>query len=88
MNPTENSTEFPIRINVTSLVSSRYEDKRRPEDWDERAEGVDVVQAEGGEQYRLFSDGGQSPPESGWTIMLLGGSNDEGYRWTLYGLPR
>ena len=81
-------THFPTRLTVSSLESSRYGEENRPASWNDRFAGVDVIKTDDGETLRLLSDGGQSPPRKGWTIMILGGSADEGYRWTLYGLPR
>ena len=75
-------------VSVKSVVSSRYPSGRRPLQWDERKEGIDVIRTTSGEELKLLSDGQQSPPEPGWTLMLTGGSAAAGYHWTLYGLPQ
>lgn len=80
--------EFPHKLSVASLVSSRYVDNRRPLSWDSRRAGIDVVKAESGQVMNLLSDGAQSPPQQGWTIMLTSGDPVGGFHWTLYGLPR
>ena len=82
----------PVRIEVSQLISSRYDqtsvgvDALRPSDWDRRKEGVDVVRVTGGATLKLMSSAMQSPPKPGWVLMLNGGSEQEGYTWTLYGL--
>jgi hypothetical protein len=81
-------TEFPKKVTVSQLVESRYKDNRRPLSWDNRVAGVDVVKLEDGTTVRLYSDGGQSPPQPSWSIMISGGDEQQGYHWTLYGLPR
>lgn len=83
----------PARIEVTEVVSSRYDSdcggtKARPLAWDDRMEGVDVVRVRGGYTVKLRSSAMQSPPKPGWVLMLTGGSEAEGYDWTLYGLSR
>lgn len=78
---------LPAKITVAKLVSSRYPNARRPESWDDRKEGIDVVQAAENGQVKLLSDGQQSPPREGWVIMLTDGNANEGFRWTLYGMP-
>jgi len=59
----------------------------RPDNWDERHSGVDVVRTSDGEVLKLLSDGMQSTPKPGWVIMLLDGNHEQGFRWTLYGIP-
>lgn len=78
--------KFPHKVEVKQLKSSRYPDGCRPTDWDQRTPGMDRVIGADGAEYPLASDGGQSPPKSGWIIMLRGGDNQDGYLWTLYGL--
>jgi hypothetical protein len=78
---------LPAKVTVTKIVSSRYPNARRPESWDERKAGVDVIQAEEAGQLKLQSDGQQSPPREGWVIMLTDGNPSDGFRWTLYGMP-
>ena len=83
----------PVRLEITHLVSSRYDSGggsqskgARPADWDTRKEGVDVVLVSSGATVKLKSSAMQSPPKPGWVIMLNGGSETEGYTWTLYGI--
>jgi hypothetical protein len=75
-------------VKVVQLVSSRYPQGVRPESWSDRIEGIDVIRTQEGKELRLMSDGGQSPPQSGWTILLLDACETGAYRWTLYGLSR
>ena len=77
----------PLRLEINELVESRYAHGERPLSWDERAAGIDIVRTTEGRCIKLFSDGGQSPPKKGWVIMITGGSAEQGYHWTLYGLP-
>ena len=66
---------IPFRDSVEELVSSRYDscDRLRPEAWDQRTEGKDVVRLKSGKTISLWSDGGQSPPQPGWTVLITGG---------------
>lgn len=80
--------QIPVRLEVQRLVDSRYSDGKKPLSWDERREGLDVIQTVDGSLVKLFSDGGQTPPQSGWVIMLTDGNADQGYVWTLYGMPQ
>ncbi|NDC38492.1 MAG: hypothetical protein EBZ48_10625 [Proteobacteria bacterium] len=79
---------LPVRLEVEELVQSRYPGGTRPLSWDDRMEGVDVVRGSDGSLRKLRSDGGQSPPNRGWVIMLTSGDPEHGYSWTLYGLPQ
>lgn len=54
--------------------------------WDDRIEGVDVVESDTGETVRLWSEGSQSPPQSGWTIVLRETSTPDKLRWTLFSI--
>lgn len=83
------SSKAPFRVTVASIVSSRYGDLTigRPESWDMRKEGVDVVQSSTGETIRLLSDGQQSVPQKGWVLLITDGDSTSGYRWTLFGMP-
>jgi hypothetical protein len=76
------------RITVEKIITSRYEVNKRPASWDQRVAGRDLILATNGEPIPLDSTGGQSPPQPGWVILLTDGSQDTGYHWTLYGLPR
>jgi len=90
----------PFRVHVLNLIDSRYgagsasRAPQRPESWDERIAGVDLISGvpeknEGSPvEFKLQSTGGQSPPQPGWVILVSGGSATEGWEWTLYGLPR
>ncbi len=79
---------LPLKASVTEVVSSRYADGNRPADWDRRISGIDKIQTKELGSIALFSDGSQSVPAPGWTIVLTDGDEQSGYRWTLYGLPR
>lgn len=86
----EVSAQLPKSIKVSRLISSRYSDNLRPESWDLRVAGIDFILAEDGHQYALLSDGQQSPPQAGNTIIIrelqtINGSR-EAYTWTLYGI--
>lgn len=81
-------TALPCRIAVSSLLESRYGSEERPLSWDERRSGLDVVRTGEGLTLKLHSNGGQEPPRSGWVLLLMGGNEQEGYSWTLYGLPK
>jgi len=80
------------KVCVGEVVSSRYgaaNGTTRPLLWDERREGTDVVRVEGGATITLKSSAMQSTPKPGWILVLTGGSEQEGYTWTLYGItPR
>jgi len=78
---------FPARFTIAEVRSLRYTDNRRPQSWDKRLAGNDVVTTVDGKILRLFSDGGQSPPSPGWVILVSGGDSERGYLWTLYGIP-
>ena len=81
-------SQLPFQVKVDRLVQSRYSNNERPDQWENRAEGVDTVIASDGQRVRLLSDGGQSPPQTGWTIILTEGTPNLGYRWTLYSYPK
>jgi len=76
------------RVRVERVVSTRYTDNMRPDSWDRRVSGIDVVTVDGGETTKLQSTPMQSPPQVGWILMLTGGSAADGFHWTLYGMPR
>lgn len=86
------------KICVAEVVSSRYATVggacggkagwERPQSWDARKAGVDVVRALNGETFKLSSSPMQSTPRPGWVIVLTGGSEQEGFSWTLYGISR
>ena len=79
--------KLPHRVTIQSLISSRYAEGERPGSWDNRVEGMDVVRSTDGEELKLWSDGGQTPPKAGWVLMLIDVADAGAYRWTLYGLP-
>jgi hypothetical protein len=79
---------LPRQVSVAEVIRSRYPYEDRPLSWDERIEGIDVIRTSDDEVIRLFSDGMQSPPKKGWVVVLTGGSDESGYSWTLYGIPR
>lgn len=80
------------KIKVTKIVSSRYSETasghKKPKDWDSRISGVDIVTDDCGKTVKLLSDGGQSVPEPSWDIVLMSGDDLNGYRWTLFGMPK
>lgn len=93
--------EKPLRISakicVADVVLSRYatigsasgshvQGRGRPASWDQRSEGIDVIRTAGGETVKLKSSAMQSTPRPGWIIVLTGGTEHEGYSWTLYGI--
>jgi hypothetical protein len=80
------SFKIPCRIKVQELLSSRYEDGKRPLNWDKRKAGIDTVRTADGLVLKLESDGGQSPPQKDWTLLLSRGDAENGYIWTLYGM--
>ena len=77
----------PRRVQVSKILRSRYDNHTRPLSWDERRAGLDVVRCTDGEELSLWSDGGQSPPQEGWVILLTAGEVDSGVPWTLYSIP-
>lgn len=80
-------TKLPVRIKVQEVLSSRYEGQHhRPANWDRRKSGVDVVKTTDGQTIKLQSDGGQSPPQKDWVVLLSKGDAQSGYIWTLYGM--
>lgn len=85
------------KVGVAEVVASRYGVKtgggrsggkggERPSSWDDRFEGIDLIRTTGGETLKLQSSPMQSTPKLGWVIVLTGGSEQEGYSWTLYGI--
>jgi hypothetical protein len=74
------------RVQVQQIISSRYQHNLRPARWEQRLDGVDVILTTEGKEIRLMSDGGQSPPQIGWEIMITGEVSTGLYSWTLYGL--
>jgi hypothetical protein len=91
---------MPGKIKISAVVSSRYGGSRavgsaqepvscasRPASWDNRRSGIDTVRIDSGEVVRLRSTGAQSVPQPGWVVVLTGGDSDEGFTWTLYGIP-
>ena len=83
------------RITVLEVLSSRYKPGNKPNSWDKRTDGFDVVKTTEDEVIALDSQGAQSSPDKGWNILL---SKDNGqkeiknfgllssFSWTLYGL--
>ena len=89
--PGQDASALPRRIEVLGVVSSRYgagQGTDRPQSWDERQSGVDVVQITGGGTVRLVSSPMQSVPKPGWILMLTSGDATYGFQWTLYGMSR
>lgn len=85
------------KVQVAEVITSRYDHSSRsshealtgfrPSGWQDRLEGLDTVRTSSGEILRLFSTGAQSVPKPGWVIVITGGTFEEGYSWTLYGIP-
>jgi hypothetical protein len=84
------------RIQVSAVNSTRYDGVassisgggERPQSWDERVAGIDTITTDSGEVIKLNSSAMQSPPKSGWVLMLTGGDSTSGFSWTLYGMAR
>ena len=79
--------DSPRRVTVTLISSSRYSNNQRPESWDDRHAGLDSIVTSTGEKIVLFSDGGQSPPQPGWIILVSATTYEGGSLWTLYSMP-
>lgn len=87
---------LPQRITIKEVLSSRYAPELltdysgldRPADWDQRVSGKDVILSSDDQQIVLKSGGGQSTPKQGWVLLLTSGSQEDGYDWTLYGIPK
>jgi hypothetical protein len=79
-------TDLPRLVVIKRLLDQRYANGVRPADWDQRREGLDAVESVEGEKINLLSDGSQSSPKEGWSIVLTAGDSHAGYRWTLYSL--
>lgn len=79
---------LPKKIIVSEIISSRYPNSGgiHNSSWDERITGIDVIKSSEGNPLKLYSDGMQSTPQKGWSIMLTSGNEETGYRWTLYGV--
>jgi hypothetical protein len=80
------SREFSQAPERFVTTESFYAASTRPSRWDERVEGVDIIETAEGELVTLYSDGMQSVPKPGWTILTTGGDKQNGYTWTLYGI--
>jgi hypothetical protein len=87
------------KVCVAEVLSSRYGAVSngaqraegagdRPQSWDDRKTGIDVIRSLGGETIKLKSSPMQSTPKPGWVLVLTGGTYEEGYTWTLYGISR
>jgi hypothetical protein len=93
--PANNTKLLPRRVEVRRAIASRYGSlsgqtpgATRPDSWDDRRPGIDLVETAAGERIHLRSDGGQSVPKPGWIVMLTSGDDATGYGWTLYGIKR
>ena len=88
------------KVKVTEVVTSRYDDSggnrtapggaasaSRPASWDIRRSGIDTVRTADGGLVRLRRTGAPSVPQPGWVLVITGGDAQEGFTWTLYGLP-
>ncbi len=80
--------KLPVCIEVESVLSSRYPGNERPLSWDDRCDGIDTIRTKDQKTLRLLSDGGQSPPRAGWSIVISEGDASKGYKWTLYSMPK
>lgn len=83
-----------IKVQVAELISSRYGKSvsERPLSWDKRKAGLDVIRSVDNKVIELWSDGGQSPPQPGWVILVNPGTPNphlptKGEPWTLFGIP-
>jgi hypothetical protein len=72
------------RVVISEIISSRYPNNLRPENWKLRKEGIDLVKTTDGQTLEVFSNAGQSPPQVGWHILLKNDKNKA--VWTLYGM--
>lgn len=88
MNNFASFQSLPVSIEVDQLVSARYPDGKRPPSWDNRKQGLDVVKTVDGQLVQLLSNGGQTPPQKNWKLVLTGGDVSNGYTWTLYGIQK
>lgn len=80
--------DLPKKVTVSEIVSTRYKESKgkRLDSWDDRISGIDIIKSTHGDTIRLVSDGMQSTPQAGWSIMLTEGNNELGYKWTLHGI--
>jgi len=77
------------RVVVKEILSSRYQTTDRPVRWVERIAGIDKILTTSGQEVTLYSNGGQSTPETGWELLLTGPTTENGVTatsWTLYGI--
>lgn len=86
---------IPKRVLVTEVISSRYQPGTKPESWDKRFEGVDVIKTSDSEIFALASNGAQSAPAKGWTLLITEQKGEAEvptlgmlptHKWTLYGI--
>ena len=75
----------PRIVTIKEVISSRYKVSSRPQNWDERISGTDVLKTVDDEVLKLVSDGGQSTPKPGWKILLKN-QLDDSYEWTLFAM--
>lgn len=88
MSNNQSLEKLPVCVQVDSILSSRYPGNERPLSWDDRRDGIDTIRTKDQKTLRLLSDGGQSPPQPGWSILISEGDASQGYKWTLYGMPK
>ncbi len=80
---------LPRRVQVETVVESRYHPGSRPVSWDSRREGEEKILTAGGEVVTLYSSGGQSSPAPGWEILLTKihpDTSSPAFEWTLFGI--
>lgn len=88
---------LPKRVLVTEVITSRYVPGTKPQSWDKRVDGFDVVKTSDSEVFALASLGAQSTPATGWTLLITEqvGETDlpklgimPTHKWTLYGIAK
>ncbi|RIL10271.1 MAG: hypothetical protein DCC75_04710 [Proteobacteria bacterium] len=84
----EGQIAVPCKVQIKQILVSRYADNKRPLSWDQRLAGHDHIVTSNGQTIKLWSEGGQSPPRPGCAIIITSGSSEEGYKWTLYSMPK
>jgi hypothetical protein len=93
--------KLPTRIVVKEVLTCRYSPGQRPDSWDARRTGLEVIKTDKDEMLTLLSKGGQSSPDVGWELLLneqveelekikIEKLDDDAslpaYGWTLYGV--
>lgn len=66
------SSNAPRRVVVKEVLQARYRPGSKPLSWDKRTPGIEKILTASGETVLLYSGGGQSSPETGWELLLVG----------------